>query len=112
MMLRPPGLEVATGAGFFSPETIRRSAEKTPPCAPLPKKFGPRAQLSTCLLYLVPGHGSFTAMSFRPLQAYAPVTWTGQVQQPKQHHKAKQHKAKQHKAKQHKKSHEKHGNNH
>jgi hypothetical protein len=81
------------------------------PSTPLPKRFGPHAKLSTCLLYLVPGHGSFTAMSFRPLQAYAPITWAGQVQQPKSH-KTKQHAAKQHKANQHKKSHEKHGKNH
>lgn len=55
------------------------------PSTSLPAKFGPGAHFSTCLLYLVPAHGHFTAMSYRPLQAYAPITWTGTVQQPKKH---------------------------
>ena len=55
------------------------------PSTTLPAKFGPGARTQTCLLYLVPDHGRFTAMSFRPLQAYAPITWTGTVAQPKAH---------------------------
>lgn len=59
------------------------------PSRSLPAKFGPGASYSTCLLYLVPEHGHITAMSFRPLQAYAPITWTGKVQKPAAHkHKA------------------------
>lgn len=61
------------------------------PSTTLPRKFGPDASLRTCLLYLVPNHGHFTAMSYRPLQAFEPITWTGKVARPKahRHHHAK-----------------------
>jgi hypothetical protein len=59
------------------------------PSTSLPAKFGPGASEDACLLYLVPDHGHVTAMSFRPLQRYAPITWTGQVSQPKAHRPGK-----------------------
>lgn len=49
------------------------------PSTPLPKNFGPGRSVSTCLLYLVPDHGSLTGVSFRPLQAFAPIVWTGRI---------------------------------
>jgi len=75
------------------------------PSTTLPRKFGPGASLRTCLLYLVPKHGHFTAMSYRPLQAYEPITWTGKVARPKAHQHKSGHK---HHPKHHHKHHHKH----
>ncbi len=52
------------------------------PSLPLPTTFAPNATLSTCLVYLVPSGGSLTAVSYRPLQAFAPIVWTGTVTPP------------------------------
>jgi hypothetical protein len=73
------------------------------PSTTLPRKFGPDASLQTCLLYLVPNHGHFTAMSYRPLQAFEPITWTGKVAKPRAHqrHHAKNPAGKHHHRKKH-----------
>ena len=52
------------------------------PSTPLPQSFAPAAETSTCLVYLVPGGGTLTGVSFRPVQAYAPILWTGTVEEP------------------------------
>lgn len=52
------------------------------PSGPLPRSFGPKATISTCLLYLVPNHGTLRKLSFRPDQALEPVTWTGAITKP------------------------------
>ncbi|WP_457111181.1 hypothetical protein [Marmoricola sp. URHA0025 HA25] len=54
------------------------------PCAstPLPTTFAPNATVTTCLVYLVPDHGKLTGVSFRPLQAVAPIVWKGDVTAP------------------------------
>lgn len=52
------------------------------PSLPLPTTFAPNAVLSTCLVYLVPNGGGLTAVSYRPLQAFAPIVWTGTVSTP------------------------------
>ncbi len=75
------------------------------PSTSLPAKFGPGASLQTCLLYLVPDRGHLTAMSFRPLQAYEPITWTGKVTAPKTHHKHHGKHQKKHARKHHGKKH-------
>jgi hypothetical protein len=49
------------------------------PSTPLPTTFAPNATLTTCLVFLVPDHGTLTGISFRPLQAVAPIVWTGDV---------------------------------
>lgn len=49
------------------------------PSTPLPTTFAPNAVAETCLVYLVPDHGTLTGVSFRPLQAVAPIVWTGPV---------------------------------
>lgn len=77
------------------------------PSTTLPKSFGPGATTRACLLYLVPAHGHFTAMSFRPLQAYEPITWSGKVTTTK----APGHKS-HHGKKSGKKSGKKHGKKH
>jgi hypothetical protein len=52
------------------------------PCsgATLPKKFENGDTAKTCLVFLSPDHGDLTAVSFRPTQAFDPITWTGKVQ--------------------------------
>jgi hypothetical protein len=49
------------------------------PSAALPASFAPGATAATCLVYLVPDHGTLTAVSFRPEQAFAPIEWTGTI---------------------------------
>jgi len=46
---------------------------------PLPKHFGPGDTFNTCLVYLAADHGTMTAVSYRPDQAFNPITWTGQI---------------------------------
>jgi len=55
------------------------------PCAakPLPKPFAARQEATVCLVFLVPDHGNLTAVSFRPSQAFDPITWTGTIITPK-----------------------------
>jgi hypothetical protein len=62
-----------------------------PPCpsTPLPAKFTHGRKASVCLVYFAPGHGTLTAMSFRPTQDFDAITWTGPVTQAKQAKKAK-----------------------
>jgi hypothetical protein len=52
------------------------------PSTPLPTTFAPNATVEACLVYLVPDHGKLTGLSFRPLQAVAPIVWTGPVAPP------------------------------
>ncbi|KQT89273.1 hypothetical protein ASG49_15940 [Marmoricola sp. Leaf446] len=49
------------------------------PSEPLPEKFGEGARTTGCLVYLVPDRGELTAVSFRPLQTFEPITWDGKV---------------------------------
>lgn len=50
------------------------------PSTPLPTTFAPNATATACLVYLVPDQGKLTGVSFRPLQAVAPIVWTGTIQ--------------------------------
>lgn len=49
------------------------------PSTPLPTTFAPNAVANACLVYLVPNHGTLTGVSFRPLQAFAPIVWKGAI---------------------------------
>jgi len=55
------------------------------PCSskPLPKSFPKGSTLSTCLVYLSPDKGKLESVSYRPSQAFNPVTWTGDITTPK-----------------------------
>ncbi|WP_218917697.1 hypothetical protein [Nocardioides dokdonensis] len=55
------------------------STFKPCPSQALPKKFGPGAKVTTCLVFLAPAQGSLEAISFRPAQEFNPITWTGEV---------------------------------
>jgi hypothetical protein len=52
------------------------------PSTSLPTTFAPNAVVNACLVFLVPDHGKLTGLSFRPLQAVAPIVWTGTVTPP------------------------------
>lgn len=56
------------------------------PCSPgaFPKKFPSGKTVDVCLVYLSPEKGDLTAVSFRPTQEDVPITWTGELEQPKQ----------------------------
>lgn len=58
---------------------------KACPSKALPAGFTNSKSVRTCLVYLVPAHQALTAVSFRPLQAVAPITWTGTIAHPKRH---------------------------
>jgi len=49
------------------------------PSRQLPEKFTAGDSFSTCLVYLAPSRGTLTAVSFRPDQAFNPITWSGDV---------------------------------
>ncbi len=59
------------------------------PSKPLPASFKPGATLSTCLVYLSPDRGTLKAISYRPSQAFDPITWTGDIVTPSPTPKAK-----------------------
>lgn len=48
------------------------------PSEPFPARFRPGRSTEVCLVYLVPDKGDLTAVSFRPVQAFDPITWTGE----------------------------------
>ena len=64
------------------------------PSTPLPPTFIHGKKASVCLVYFAPGHGTLTAISFRPTQDFDAITWTGPVTKAAPATKAK--KAKQH----------------
>lgn len=61
---------------LIGPSTFTDTFAKCP-STPFPTTFAPKAKASFCLVYLTPDHGTFSAMSFRPSQAFNPIRWTG-----------------------------------
>jgi hypothetical protein len=49
------------------------------PSTPLPAGFTSGKTTSGCLTYLVPPGKTLVMMSFRPLQAFEPITWKGTI---------------------------------
>ncbi len=52
------------------------------PSRSLPKSFGPGKHTTACLVFLLPSHGKVSSVSFRPVQAVAPIEWHGTVKPP------------------------------
>jgi hypothetical protein len=54
------------------------------PCSPesFPKPFKKNDKGKFCLVYLAPDKGDFTAVSFRPVEEFDPITWTGKLRKP------------------------------
>lgn len=53
------------------------------PSQQLPAGFAKGATLKTCLVYLLPDHGTLQGVSYRPSQSFEPIEWSGTVQPPK-----------------------------
>lgn len=73
---------------LLPPASFTTSFRKCP-SERLPKKFGPEASFSTCLVFLAPDKGTMGAVSFRPNQEFDPIEWTGDIATPKPKPKAK-----------------------
>ena len=54
------------------------------PCSPeaFPKPFKTNDTGKFCLVYLAPDKGELTAVSFRPVEEFDPITWTGKLEAP------------------------------
>jgi hypothetical protein len=54
------------------------------PCSPeaFPKPFKKNDAGKFCLVYLAPDKGDLTAVSFRPVEDFDPITWTGKLEKP------------------------------
>jgi hypothetical protein len=54
-------------------------------CEPgtFPRKFKTGKKTKICMVYLAPRKGDLVAVSFRPTQEFAPITWTGELEKPK-----------------------------
>ncbi len=54
------------------------------PCSPesFPKPFKRNDKGKFCLVYLAPNKGDLTAVSFRPVEDFDPITWTGKLKKP------------------------------
>ncbi len=82
-----PLLAVDTRDTLIQPSSFNNRF-RTCPSTPLPKKFTAGKSARLCLVYLVPDHGKLTEMSFRPLQAFEPIVWRGDIE-PAKHKKNK-----------------------
>ena len=76
---RPVPLYIVDGRNTLIEASSFASTFKPCPSQPLPDKFGHGDRVKTCLVYLSPKHGDLTAVSFRPTQAFNPITWTGDL---------------------------------
>jgi len=52
------------------------------PSTPFPQGFTTKKSLVACLVYLVPNGGTLSAVSYRPSQKYAGITWSGTILPP------------------------------
>jgi hypothetical protein len=52
------------------------------PCSPqaFPKPFKTNDKGKFCLVYLAPDKGDLTGVSFRPVEEFDPITWTGKLE--------------------------------
>jgi hypothetical protein len=63
---------------LIQPSRFNTPFAKCPSLA-LPAGFVADKATRGCLVYLVPDGGTLTKMSFRPLQAFEPITWQGTI---------------------------------
>lgn len=76
--LSPP-LYALDGENKLIEASTFASSFKPCPSESLPKKFENGDTTTTCLVFLAPDKGKLTAASFRPTEAFVPITWTGDV---------------------------------
>lgn len=80
--LRVP-LYAAAGNKTLVESTAFKTLFKPCPSGPLPPRFNPDDQVKTCLVYLLPNAGKLAGITFRHDLKFDPITWTGEVEQPK-----------------------------
>jgi hypothetical protein len=73
-----PLLAVDSKNTLIQPSTFNNTFDKCPSLA-LPAAFGAEKSMQGCLVYLVPDKGTLEKMSYRPLQAFEPITWDGTI---------------------------------
>jgi hypothetical protein len=74
-----PLLAVDTRNTLVEASSFVSSPYKKCPSTPLPAGFTSGKSMNGCLVYLVPPGGTLVEMSFRPLQAFEPITWKGAI---------------------------------
>lgn len=72
-------LYVVDGSDTLIQQSTFGSSFAPCPSTALPKRFPTGAKAELCLVYLTPARGVLEAASFRPTQAFDPITWTGEV---------------------------------
>jgi hypothetical protein len=75
-----PLYAVDASDALIQASSFQTKFEPCPGNGVLPKRFRPGASRDVCLVYLVPGGGDLTAISFRPDQEFDPITWTGPIE--------------------------------
>ncbi|HSK33981.1 MAG TPA: hypothetical protein VK903_10890 [Propionicimonas sp.] len=73
-----PLLAVDNRNTLIQPSTFNNTFAKCP-SLPLPAAFTGGKSFQGCLVYLVPDAGTLVQMSYRPLQAFEPITWQGTI---------------------------------
>lgn len=76
-----PLLAVDDRNTLIQPSSFNNDFERCP-SKPLPAGFKAGESVVGCLTYLVPNGGKLVEMSFRPLQAFEPIIWTGPIKPP------------------------------
>ena len=80
---QPVPLYIVDGTNTLIPATTFKSTFAPCPSTPFPKKFKSGAKTDACLVYLAPDRGDLTAVEFRPTEQFNPITWTGDLKEPK-----------------------------
>lgn len=76
---RPVPLYAVDGDNKLIEASTFTSTFKPCPSEPLPRKFANGDSVKTCLVYLAPDKGELTAASFRPVEDFDPIVWTGEI---------------------------------
>jgi hypothetical protein len=87
-----PLFAVSSSNTLVQPSTFNNDF-RTCPSTPLPTGFGAGKTFRGCLVYMIPDKGTLVEMSYRPLQAFEPITWKGTIQPTAQQQKAAKKKA-------------------
>lgn len=74
-----PLYAVAADETLVQASSFQTTFDPCPGNGVFPKRFSPGDSTDLCLVYLVPDGGELTAVSFRPVEDFAPITWTGEV---------------------------------
>jgi len=76
-------LYAADGRNSLIESNAFKTDFKPCPSPALPEPFASGEETTACLVYLVPNHGQLTSVTFRPSEKFNPITWVGEVVQPK-----------------------------